>query len=170
MAIYNRTGYIVYPTLIKVSDDVDEFPLDVNNNKTVDSGLAQDSKDNDIGDPDYIAPVYDDETCPLDGDITITEYRIYSYADVGLGQNRGDACAGTYPIPPESPQTVYAASDDPLTVTQFFNAVVGDTLVGEWTNIPTAGDIVAFSTAAAPSVKYTGYVDASGNITSIVTC
>jgi hypothetical protein len=99
-----------------------------------------------------------------------TEYRVYAYADISLGQNRGDACAGTYPLPSGSPQTVYAASSNPFTVTQFFNSVVGSTLVGPWTNVPTPGDIVSFSTAIDTFTKYTGYVDASGNITSIVAC
>ena len=99
-----------------------------------------------------------------------TEYRLYAYADISLGQNRGDACAGTYPLPSGSPQTVYAASSNPLFVTQFFNSVVGSTLIGPWPNVPTPGDIVSFSTATDTATKYTGYVDASGNITSIVAC
>jgi len=97
------------------------------------------------------------------------QYEIYSYADVSLGQNRGDACSGINPIY-GSPQTVYAASNDPLTVTQFFNAVVGNTLVGEWTNVPEDGDIIAFATSDDPSTKYTGYADTVGNITSIAAC
>ena len=97
------------------------------------------------------------------------QYEIYSYADVSLGQNRGDACSGINPIY-GSPQTVYAASNNPLTVTQFFNNIVGNTLVGEWTNVPEDGDIIAFATSDNPSVKYTGYADVVGNITSIAPC
>lgn len=48
-----NTGYRIYPTLIKVSDDINEYPLDVNNHRTSVSGLPQDSMAMLITDPRY---------------------------------------------------------------------------------------------------------------------
>ena len=64
MAIEN-TGYKAYTDLLKVTDDGTSRPLDINNNLCSESGLPQATKSNTIGDPDYIAPVYDIVNCPL---------------------------------------------------------------------------------------------------------
>ena len=71
MAIVN-TGYKGYSTLLKVTNDGNNSPLDINNNLCSESGLPQATKSNTIGDPDYIAPVYDIVTCPLPSGATIT--------------------------------------------------------------------------------------------------
>ena len=60
-----NTGYKGYSTLLKVTNDGNNSPLDINNNLCSESGLPQATKSNTIGDPDYIAPVYDIVTCPL---------------------------------------------------------------------------------------------------------
>ena len=60
-----NTGYKGYSTLLKVTDDGTSRPLDINNNLCSVSGLSQATKTNTIGDPDYIAPVYDIVMCPL---------------------------------------------------------------------------------------------------------
>lgn len=49
------TGYKIYTKLKKVSNDVNEYPLDVNNVKITDSGLVQDTKNNVSTDPNYVA-------------------------------------------------------------------------------------------------------------------
>lgn len=49
------TGYKIHTKLKKVSDDVNEYPLDVNNVRITESGLPQDTKNNTVGDPNYIA-------------------------------------------------------------------------------------------------------------------
>lgn len=71
MALEN-TGYKAYTDLLKVTDDGTSRPLDINNNLCSESGLPQATKSNTIGDPDYIAPVYDIVTCPLPSGATIT--------------------------------------------------------------------------------------------------
>lgn len=76
MAIEN-TGYKAYANLLKVTDDGTNRPLDINNNLCSESGLPQATKTNTIGDPDYIAPVYDIVTCPLPIS-SITVIGIYS--------------------------------------------------------------------------------------------
>lgn len=90
------------------------------------------------------------------------EYRLYGYSS----SNRADACSIVNPLYGQ-PITVYAASNNPLTVTQFFNTSI---LVGEWTGVPNSGDYVSFSTADDTATKYTGVVDDNGNVTSIVAC
>lgn len=64
MAIQN-TGYKAYTDLLKVTDDGTNRPLDINNNLCSVSGLVQATKANTVGQPDYIAPIYDVATCPL---------------------------------------------------------------------------------------------------------
>lgn len=61
----DNTGYTKYNTLLKVSDDVNEYPLDVNNIRTSLSGDPQDSKDNDPSDLDYIANFLNLGDCPV---------------------------------------------------------------------------------------------------------
>lgn len=60
-----NTGYLKYPTLLKVTDDGTDRPLDIDNNLCIESGLPQDSKLNTIGQPDYIEPYFDTITCPI---------------------------------------------------------------------------------------------------------
>lgn len=61
------TGYKQYPTLYKISNDGNAYPLDINNNKTADSGLSQVTKANTFGDPNYVNPIQDLGMCPLPG-------------------------------------------------------------------------------------------------------
>ena len=60
-----NTGIKVYDNLKKVSNDGNEYPLDVNNNRCSVSGLPQDIKINASYDPDYIPPVTDLTDCPI---------------------------------------------------------------------------------------------------------
>lgn len=60
-----NTGYKGYLTLLKVTDDGTNRPLDANNNLCSESGLPQATKPNIESDPDYVAPVYDLTACPL---------------------------------------------------------------------------------------------------------
>lgn len=90
------------------------------------------------------------------------EYRLYGYSS----DNRDDACSVMTPLFGQ-PITVYAASNNPMTVTQFFNSSI---LVGEWTGVPNDGDFVSFSTADDTLIRYVGNVDVNGNITNIVVC
>ena len=47
-----NTGYKGYSTLLKVANDGNNSPLDINNNLCSESGLPQATKSNTIGDPD----------------------------------------------------------------------------------------------------------------------
>lgn len=64
MAGYN-TGNALYATLLKVSNDINTYPLDINNHKTTDTGLSQASKANSSSDPDYIPPYSSPISCPV---------------------------------------------------------------------------------------------------------
>ncbi len=64
MPIVN-TGYKAYTKLIKVTNDANNYPLDVNNNLVSVTGITQDIKDNVLGQADYIAPIQDLISCPL---------------------------------------------------------------------------------------------------------
>ena len=90
------------------------------------------------------------------------EYRLYGSSP----DSRGDACSVMTPLYGQ-PISVWGASNDPMTVTQFFNTSI---LVGEWTGVPSNGDYVSFSTADDTAIRYTGSVDVDGNIVSIVVC
>ena len=63
--------------------------------------------------------------------------------------------------------SVWAASNNPATVTQFFNNSI---LVGEWTGVPNDGDFVSFTTADDVTFFYVGNIDVNGNVTNIVLC
>jgi len=71
------TGQKVYIKLKKVSNDLDELPLDENNIPTWISGEPQEFKDNVIGDPDYVAPITDLISCPI-APSTCKSYGIYN--------------------------------------------------------------------------------------------
>jgi hypothetical protein len=90
------------------------------------------------------------------------EYRLYGSSP----DSRFNACAVIDPLYGQ-PVTVYAASNNPLTVVQFFNTSI---LVGEWTGVPNDGDFISFSTADDVGTLYVGNVDVEGNITNIVAC
>jgi len=150
-----NTGNKGWTQLLKVTDDVNEYPLDAGNALVSITANPQDSKANTSGDPDYVAPVPSLD-CPV-----ITEYRLY-----GTGSVRGDACSITTPLFGQ-PITVYAATNNQLAVVQFFN---DNLLVGSWNAAPNPGDYISFSTAADTATKYTGAVDATGNVLSIVAC
>ena len=95
--------------------------------------------------------------------LSFTEYRVYGY---DAGGDRSVACSATN-IPPSSPQTVYAATSNPFSVTQFYNTA--DTS-SPFTNIPNNGDAVSFSTAADTSTKYAGFGTTTGAISSVIAC
>lgn len=61
----SNTGQKIWLTLKKVTNDVDEFPLDVNNNLCSASGLPQDTKVNMEGLPDYLPNETDITSCPI---------------------------------------------------------------------------------------------------------
>ena len=67
-----NTGKKVYVTLLKVTNDINEYPVDINGNLCSISGLPQATKSNTIGQPDYIAPVTDLITCPIPTTTTTT--------------------------------------------------------------------------------------------------
>lgn len=60
-----NTGYKGWTTLLKVTDDGTDRPLDVDNRLCTDTGLPQATKANSDLDPDYVEPVLDLTTCPL---------------------------------------------------------------------------------------------------------
>lgn len=62
-----NTGYLIITKLVKVSDDVNQYPLDVNGMRTSDSGLPQANKPNIDTDPDYIPKMFNLGYCPIGG-------------------------------------------------------------------------------------------------------
>ncbi len=64
-----NTGYKAFTTLLKVAHGGphDGEPLDINDHLCSVTGLPQATKSNNVGDPDYIEPVIDEEACPIDG-------------------------------------------------------------------------------------------------------
>ena len=97
--------------------------------------------------------------------LSFTEYRVYGY---DAGGDRSAACSATN-IPPSSPQTVYAATNDPFSVTQFYNT---PDISSPFSNIPNNGDAVSFSTAVDTITKYAGFGTTTGAISSgsVIAC
>lgn len=62
-----NTGYLAYGKLKKVADggSFDGQALDDNNDLCSVSELPQSKKDNNVSDPDYVAPIYNITSCPL---------------------------------------------------------------------------------------------------------
>ena len=109
-----NTGYKGYSTLLKVTNDGNNSPLDINNNLCSESGLPQATKSNTIGDPDYIAPIYDIVMCPLPatGSIQITNNNNPAVNNVNISTVTIDGTevvlsGGSFPITPG--QTVNAS-------------------------------------------------------------
>lgn len=67
-----NTGNKIFTKLVKVTNDINEYPLDINDELCSATGLAQAEKTNTLGDPNYIAPFQDLTSCPL----TPTSYKI----------------------------------------------------------------------------------------------
>lgn len=81
-----NTGKVIYKRLKKVTDDGTNRPLDVNNVLTSVSGLPQATKLNIVGDPDYVAPVTNEELCPpLTGETLLKNI----YVDMELNGSPG---------------------------------------------------------------------------------
>lgn len=98
--------------------------------------------------------------CPVPP-VVATEYRAYGYDEF----LRPDACIANNLT--GSPQTVYAATNNPFAVTQFYNNIE---LTSPWTNLPGDGYAVSFSTAADTSTRYAGYGTTTGAISSVIAC
>jgi hypothetical protein len=62
-----NTGNKIYTTLLKVTNDINQYPLDVNNDLCSISNLAQAAKANTFGETDYISPIPDSTSCPITG-------------------------------------------------------------------------------------------------------
>lgn len=62
-----NTGYLAYSKLKKVVDGgpYDGQALDDSDHLCSDTGLPQSKKDNNVSDPDYVAPIYDTTSCPV---------------------------------------------------------------------------------------------------------
>lgn len=61
-----NTGYLIQPRLKRVTDDVNEFPLDENDNLCSETGLPQATIDNPTDSPTY--RVLNSSTCPITAD------------------------------------------------------------------------------------------------------
>jgi hypothetical protein len=92
----------------------------------------------------------------------ITEYRAYGYDEF----LRSEACIANNLT--GSPVTVYAGTNNPFAITQFYN---DDTLLSPWLyDMPEALYAISFSTASNTAVRYVGYVTSTGGVSSVVTC
>lgn len=60
-----NTGKLKFINLLKVSDDVNQYPLDINNQRITDTNLSQATKPNVSGDADYIPP-FASSNCPTE--------------------------------------------------------------------------------------------------------
>lgn len=87
----SNTGYKIYTTLLKVSDDVNQHPLDVNGQLCSISGLPQDSKSNTSGQPDYVAPTLDYTLCPVNTPSNGIELR-FGIIETGICTNFPELC------------------------------------------------------------------------------
>jgi hypothetical protein len=92
--------------------------------------------------------------------ITWTEYFIYGFDP---GQNRGVAC-GNNDLPPQSPQTVYATTNTPELITQFYNSESTsnpyiNSIIVEM-GIPGNVVVISFTTRTNTSIRYSAYLDA----------
>lgn len=63
-----NTGNKIFNKLVKVTNDINEYPLDINDELCSVTGLAQAEKTNTLGDPNYIAPFQDLTSCPITGE------------------------------------------------------------------------------------------------------
>lgn len=63
-----NTGYLIQPILKKVTDDINQFPLDINNQLCSVSGLPQATVANTIDSPSY--KVLNTTACPV-GEVTL---------------------------------------------------------------------------------------------------
>lgn len=59
-----NTGFKEYNYILKVTDDANEFPLDINNQLCSVTGLPQARKENLTSDPNYISKLFDINSCP----------------------------------------------------------------------------------------------------------
>lgn len=69
-----NTGLRRFNKLVKVTNDNTNRPLDENNRLISVTGLDQDSKDNNVNDPDYIPPVINLTACPTPGIAIVSEW------------------------------------------------------------------------------------------------
>lgn len=60
-----NTGNKIFTKLLKVTDDINQYPLDINDELCSVTLLPQAEKSNTLGQPDYIAPFQDLTACPL---------------------------------------------------------------------------------------------------------
>lgn len=91
-----------------------------------------------------------------------TEYRAYGYDEFV----RSNACAANNLT--GSPVTVWAGTNNPLAVTQFYN---DEALTSDWLyDMPESLYAISFSTASNTAVRYVGYVNSTGGVSSIVPC
>lgn len=91
-----------------------------------------------------------------------TEYRAYGYDEF----LRSEACIGNNLT--GSPVTVWAGTNNPLAVTQFYN---DEALTAEWLyDMPEDLYAISFSTASNTAVRFVGYVNSTGGVSSVVPC
>lgn len=90
------TGYKIYRTLRKVSNDGSNTPLDINNIPIATSGEVQDTKSNVVGDIDYVSPISDPSFCPISGvGSSCHSFTIYNTGGVNLNYSYR-ICGGGY--------------------------------------------------------------------------
>lgn len=75
-----NTGFLIQPTLKKVTNDVNEFPLDINNELCSISGLPQATMANPIDSDTY--RILNTTACPVDPSDEVTLTVIGSYSEL----------------------------------------------------------------------------------------
>jgi hypothetical protein len=106
-----NTGYKIYTKLKYVTDDANEYPLDVNGQRTATSGLPQHTKNNTFGDPNYVPPVYTPYSCPLPPEPLTTPTIVATQSPTQYTYNFNFVVTqggGTYTVPPSNVIDIYS--------------------------------------------------------------
>jgi hypothetical protein len=91
-----------------------------------------------------------------------TQYYVY-----GFDENSDRFAACPLNNLNEAPQSVYAGTDNPFAVTQFYNNIE---LTIPWPNLPSDSCAVSFSTFTNQSVRYAAFGTTTGAIGGVIAC
>lgn len=88
-----NTGYLIQPRLKKVTNDLNQYPLDINNNLCSISGLPQATMDNSSTNSNY--KVLNTTACPIDVPVNCIGYNLSPGGSGGFSVEYFD-CNGNF--------------------------------------------------------------------------